>query len=136
MKTELRMELIKMLLGEERTEEITAVKSEFTDLNKDLYGKYVIVRWYWSGVHFWKLVKRTEEEWVVLENSRRMWRFWNEKGIGLTATSLNWLSDRSENRICEAIPLIAITDKRIEELIPCSEKAIESIKNYRVAEQD
>jgi hypothetical protein len=65
-----------------------------------------------------------------------MYRFWCKESISLTDVALNWLSTEKESKICATLPLIAITDNRIEEIIPCSEHAIESIKNYKVAEQE
>jgi len=40
------------------------------------------------------------------------------------------LAEREEVKICTTIPKIEITDKRISEIIPCTEEAIDSIKNY------
>jgi len=130
------IEKLLMMLLEWETNNTEKVVQDKQLLNEDLYWKWVIIRWYWSGVHFGKLIKRTEEDWVILENSRRLYRFWCKESITLTDVSLNWLSTTNESKICATVPLIAITDKRIEEIIPCSETAIKSIQEYKVAEQD
>jgi len=102
---------------------------------QEFIWKYVILRWYDSWVHFW-ILEKVEEDYYVLKDSRRLYRFWCAEWVWLTDLANNWLIEKDSNKICSVVPLIWITDKRISEIIPCSEKAIESIKNYPVAEQD
>jgi len=102
---------------------------------QEFIWKYVILRWYDSWVHF-GILEKVEEDYYVLSESRRLWRFWAKKWLALSWVAQYGLADRSEVKICWIVPLIWITDSRISEIIPCSEVAIESIKNYREAEQD
>ena len=121
--------LEKYLLGNDTIVEGKTVKWQ------EFIWKYVILRWYDSGVHF-GILEKVEEDYYVLKDSRRLYRFWCQEWVWLTDLAQNWLIEKDSNKICKTIPLIWITDKRISEIIPCSEKAIESIKNYKDAEQD
>ena len=103
-------------------------------IGEDFIGEYVILRWYDSWVHFWKLVK-ARKWYYVLEESRRLWRFWNKQGIWLTDLAQYWLADRDEVKICATIPKIAITEDRVSEIIPVATKMIKHFKEYKVAEQ-
>ena len=134
MKKELLLELISLALKNEW--ETSTAKSEAP--NNILWSlfiwEYVILRWYDSWVHFWKLVHACT--WLYrLEESRRLWRWWCKQWIGLTDLAQFWLADRSEVKICATIPLIEITDNRISEIIPVAKNVIDDFKNYRVATQ-
>jgi len=123
MKTELIEKILeKYLLWEENIKTDTKW-SEFI-------WKYVILRWYDSWVHFGKLEK-VEEDYYVLSESRRLWRFWAKEWIALSWVATYWLADREEVKICWEVPLIWITDNRISEILPCSEEAIKSIREYK-----
>lgn len=99
-------------------------------LPTNLLGKYVILRGYDSWVHFWKL--EYASKWLYrLSESRRLWRWWALKWIWLTSVALYWLAIRDEVKICWKLWLIEITDERICEIIPCSDEAIKSIKEYK-----
>jgi hypothetical protein len=92
--------------------------------------KYVLLRWYYSWVHFWKL--ESAKPWMyVLSESRRLFRYWCKKWISLSWVSQYWLADRREVKICWIVPRIEIVDPKISEILPCSEEAIKSIKEYK-----
>lgn len=93
-------------------------------------GKYVILRWYDSGVHFGKLV--FAKKWLYrLEESRRLWRWWAKQWIWLTSVAMYGLAERDEVKICVEIPKIEITDDRICEIIPCTDDIVTQIKSYK-----
>ena len=135
--------LIKELLKDNTTEScVRATSKNVVDddnsseiIGEDFIWEYVILRWYDSWVHFWKLVK-ARKWYYVLDESRRLWRFWNKKGIWLTDLAQYWLADRDEVKICATIPKIAITEDRVSEIIPVTtKKIIKHFKEYKVAEQ-
>ena len=98
-------------------------------------GKYVILRGYDSGVHFWKL--EFAWKWLYrLSDSRRLWRWWANESISLSGVATYGLANKTDVKICPMIPLIEITDDRISEIIPCTDVAIKSIKNYKESIQD
>ena len=93
-------------------------------------GKYVIIRSSPSGVHF-GIFKSYDEQThqIILENSRRI-HYW-EKCFTLSAIANNGLSTQQTNtRISEKVTEMSIG--YVCEIIPCSDIAIESIKNYPV----
>jgi hypothetical protein len=87
--------------------------------------QYVLIRTYSAGVHFGMLSFKNGKE-VHLENARRIWRW---KG----ANTINELSQNGADfewtRISEAVPRIELTEAI--EIIPCSEIAIENLKQSR-----
>lgn len=85
-------------------------------------GLKVLVRTENAGVHFGTLVTRNGSE-VLLENSIRIW-YW-EGAFTLSAVSQNGISKKSKL----SIPVPQIEVLGAIEIIPCSEKAIESIES-------
>lgn len=93
----------------------------------ELIGKKVIIRANHAGVFFGTLREKKETlagVEVVLENSRRLW-YWDG------AASLSQLATEGTARpnTCKftvIVPLHNVMD--VIEIIPCSEKAIESIE--------
>lgn len=63
---------------------------------------------------------------VLLNNSRRLW-YWT--GFTISACALNGMSN-DQAKLSLEIPEIIIAN--VIELIPCSKKSIENIKNYPV----
>ena len=113
--------LEKYLLGDEERKKPTTQSENI--------WKYVIIRWYDSGVHFGKL-EVLEVNRIVLSESRRLRRFRAKKGISLSGVATYGLAAREEVKICCIIPRIEIIDNRVSEIIPCSDDAIKSIKEY------
>ena len=97
----------------------------------ELIGKKVIIRANHTGVFFGTLREKKETlagVEVVLENSRRLW-YWDG------AASLSQLATEGTARpnTCKftvIVPLHNVMD--VIEIIPCSEKAIESIEAVTV----
>jgi len=92
-------------------------------IDKYLLEKVVIIRTYSAGVHFGTLIEKAGKE-VILRNSRRLW-YWKTKndGISLSEVAIDGL--HKDSRVCAPIPLLWL---EAIEIIPCSEKAIENIK--------
>ena len=81
-------------------------------------AKPVIVRTYSAGVHFGYLVSRNGKE-VVLEKSRRLWRWFGAWTLNEIATAG---LDQSKSKI--AAPVSTITLTEAIEIIPATEAAI------------
>lgn len=125
MKKELILWLISELFSEnkETSDEVKNI------LGSENIGKYVIIRWYDSWVHFGKL--ELASPWLYrLSDSRRLYRWWAKEGISLSWVATYWLAVREEVKICAVIPMIEITDNRISEIIPCTSESIKSIREY------
>jgi len=90
-------------------------------------NQYVIVRSNGSGVHF-GIVKSYNENTrtVVLIKSRRLWEWY---GFTLSAVANQGMSN-DKARVAEELPEILITE--VLELIPCTEKAIKNLSEYKV----
>ena len=86
-------------------------------------GKKVIVRTYSAGAWFGTLAQKSGNE-VVLENARRMWRFWCAESISLSAVALYGVK-HDKSKIVEPVPSVWL---EAIEIIPCSEKAIASLE--------
>jgi len=122
MKTELLEKLLEKYLLSEDNKETTK-----TEYNEYIW-QYVILRWYDSWVHFWSLEKAYKDN-FILSNTRRLW-YWNcKKWIWLSSVAQYWLADNS--KITCALDKIQITDKRISEIIPCTDEAIKSIQDQK-----
>jgi len=90
-------------------------------------GKYVIVRSYESGVHFGKIkYYDPTTRHVLLEDSRRLW-YW--RGFTLSYCANHGMAD-DQAKLSEFVKELIITG--VIELIPCSEKAINNMKDYPV----
>lgn len=85
-------------------------------------AKPVIVRTYSAGVHFGYLVSRNGKE-VVLERSRRIWRWFGAWTLNEIATSG---LDVSKSKV--AAPVNIILTEAIE-ILDCSPAAVASIES-------
>jgi hypothetical protein len=85
-------------------------------------GKYCIARCYSAGVHAGEVVSVDGEN-VILKNSRRLWSWKANDGIALSGVAQHGI--KRDCKIDTENPLIYITG--VCELIPCTEKAKESI---------
>ena len=93
---------------------------------KEIVNNYVIIRTYSAGVHAGEIVSKEGEE-IVLKNARRLW-YW-EGAASLSQLAMEGVSKPDNCKFpCE---VTQITLKWIE-IIPCTEKAIKSIKGVDV----
>lgn len=83
---------------------------------------YCIVRCHDAGVHAGFVKERNGRE-VTLLNSRRLWR-WH--GRTLSGLALEGTDDVSHCKFAPEIPEITVLDAC--EIIPCTEKAVRSIR--------
>jgi hypothetical protein len=88
-----------------------------------MIGKKVIIRTYSAGVWFGTLAEKAGNE-VILSNARRMYRWWAEKSISLSACAIYGVK-HSKSKIVEAVPSVWL---EAVEVIPCSDKAINSLE--------
>lgn len=89
--------------------------------------KYVIIRGNRSGVFFGNLVERNGSE-VKLENCRRLW-YW-DGAASISQLAVNGTTNPYECKFTIVVPEIEILD--VIEIIPCSNKAVKSIKSVPV----
>ena len=88
-----------------------------------MVGAKVIVRTYSAGVWFGRLDQKSGNE-VILIAARRMWRWWAADSISLSACAVHGIK-RDQSKI--VAPVGSVWLEAIE-IIPCTEKAIESIE--------
>ena len=101
--------------------------NETKELNTD---NYVIVRTYSAGVFAGYLAKKDGQE-VVLNNARRIW-YWD----GAASLSQLAMEGTSKPENCKFPCEVAeITLMQVIEIIPCTNKAIKSIKGVKVWKQ-
>ena len=94
---------------------------------KKVVKDYVIVRTYSAGVHAGELVKKEGKE-VVLKNARRLW-YWAGAAT-LSQLAMEGVKAPSKCKFpCEVTEII-LTEAI--EVIPCTQKAIDSIKGVPV----
>ena len=89
-------------------------------------GMYVIARCYSAGVHA-GTVASVDGENVILENSRRLWSWKAKDGVALSGVAQTGV--QSGCKIDLLNPTIYLTG--VCELIPCSSKAMESIRDFK-----
>ncbi len=85
---------------------------------------YVIVRTYSAGVHAGELISREGKE-VKLKNSRRLW-YW-DGAASLSQLAMEGVSKPENCKFPCEVNEIILTEAI--EIISCTQKAIESIKN-------
>lgn len=93
-------------------------------------GKKVIVRGDRSGVFFGTLVEKDGQE-VKLEKCRRLW-YW-DGAASISQLAVNGTSNPKDCKFTVTVEEIEILDAI--EIIPCTEKAIESIERVKVWER-
>ncbi len=88
---------------------------------------YVIVRTYSAGVFAGTLVKKEGQE-VVLKNARRIW-YWD----GAASLSQLAMEGTSKPENCKfPCEVTEITLMQVIEIIPCTKKAIKSIREVKI----
>jgi len=88
---------------------------------------YVIVRTYSAGVHAGNLVSHNGKE-VVLENARRLW-YW-DGAASLSQLAMEGVSKPEKCKFPVEVTQITLTEA--VEIIPCTCKAIESIRGVSI----
>lgn len=86
-------------------------------------GQYCIARCYSAGVHAGEVVSVDGEN-VVLKNSRRLWAWKAKDGVALSGVAQAGLT-ADKSKVDLVNPTIYLAG--VCELIPCSDKAKESI---------
>jgi hypothetical protein len=87
-------------------------------------GRYCIARCFSAGVHAGEVV-HVDGENVILKNSTRLWSWKAADGVALSGVAQNGI-DKSKSKLDTVNPEISLTG--VCELIPCSDKAKESIR--------
>ena len=96
-----------------------------------MIGKKVIIRTHSAGVFFGVLAEKHGKE-VILEDARRLYRWWAAESISLSAVALHGiLYEKSD--VCEAVPEIWL---EAIEILPCSDVAIASIEGAENVEAE
>ncbi len=98
--------------------------------NPEIIKDYVIVRTYSAGVHAGNLVERNGKE-VKLKNARRLW-YW-EGAASLSQLAMEGVSKPENCKFPCEVTEISLTEAI--EVIPCTEKAIKSIKGVETWEE-
>lgn len=88
-----------------------------------MIGQYVIARCYSAGVHAGEVVSVDGEN-VILKDSLRLWSWEAADGIALSGVAQHGVKT-NKCKIDTKNPLIYLTG--VCELIPCTQKAMESI---------
>ena len=89
-----------------------------------MLGKKVIIRTYSAGVWFGELEQKSGNE-VIITNARRMWKWWAKESISLSGVALYGVK-HDDSKIIEAVEAVWL---EAIEIIPCTDKAIESLEN-------
>ncbi len=87
---------------------------------------YVIIRTYAAGVHAGELVSRNGKE-VELKNARRLW-YW-DGAASLSQLAMEGVSKPQNCKFPCEVTKIILTEA--VEIIPCTQKAIDSIKGVQ-----
>ena len=96
---------------------------------QEIKGDYVIVRTNSAGVFAGILLEDIKNigSTVTLQNARRLW-YW-EGAASLSELAVKGVSKPDSCKFPCEVPLITVMD--VIEIIPCTEVAIESIKNVK-----
>lgn len=95
-------------------------------------AEYVICRGYYCGVHA-GYIKDRDGNHVVLDDSRRLWKWKAAKGISLSEVAKYGIND-SESRVCTKCGEIWLGD--VYEVIPCTDAARKTIEEAADADVD
>ena len=92
-----------------------------------MLNKYVIIRTYSAGVHA-GILTTVENDVVTLKDARRIWHW--EGASTLSELAIHGTSNPENCKFPCEVDEIKLFN--VIEIIPCSEKAIKSIKNVEV----
>jgi hypothetical protein len=91
-------------------------------------GDYVIVRCRNAGVHAGYL-KEQNANTLILENSRRLWRWWSKFSLSGLAMCGVLQSRKDEVKFACVLPKITLIMTDVCEIIHCTKEARESIES-------
>ena len=106
---------------------IAATENKITKEENIMENKYFIVRGDRSGVFFGKIAMREGRE-VEMTDCRRLW-YW-DGAASLSQLALEGVTRPANCKFTVTVPEATILDAI--EIIPCSDKAVESINGVRV----
>ena len=115
-----------------KIDEVEYVRKDSIRTVPEPEGEYVIVRCRNAGVHAGYKKIRTADI-LILENSRRLWRWWSKFTLSGLAMDGVLTGKESECRFACVLPVLELTGSDVCEVIPCTQKArlsIESIKEH------
>lgn len=93
-------------------------------------GNYVIVRCRNAGVHSGYLKSRDSNV-LILENSRRLWRWWSKFSLSGLATCGVLESKKEQVKFACVLSSIELTSSDVCEVIKCTKEARESIESIQ-----
>lgn len=96
---------------------------------------YCIVRCKNAGVHA-GFVKSREKGVLTLLNSRRLWRWWSKFTLSGLSQDGVLPGKEEECRFACVLPEIQLTSEDVCEVIPCTEKAYQSISSIKDHEHE
>jgi hypothetical protein len=123
LKTEIINAVVKSLLDSGSAEQSASPSSIYAPY----VGKYAIIRSYTSGVHFGK-IKQIEHEVVALTEARRI-HYWDGAN-SCTDIAIGGILNKKDSRVAAALDEHLI--QGVNEVIPCSDKAIECLKSFPI----
>lgn len=98
-------------------------------IQDELLGKYVIIRTYSAGVFAGTLKQRLGNK-ILLENSRRLWRWHTaNNGVSLSEVAVHGIN-QGKSKICCIEPLKEIEPIEISLASEISQKSIEGANDY------
>jgi len=110
--------------------ELTINGIEYVKKQMPISTTFVLVRTYSAGVHVGELLSQIGKE-VVLKNARRIW-YWD----GAASLSQLAMEGTSKPENCKfPCEVQEITLTEAIEIIPCTDKAIKSIKDVKIWKQ-
>lgn len=126
------MNLDELTLGDiKKLQNLIGSKTEISNENHPMIGKYVIIRTYSAGVWAGYLHTKVQGE-VIIKEARRLYRFWCKKSISLSAVSLYGIIEE-KSRL--AAPVDEVCLQWIE-IIPTTEGSKKSIVECVETKQD
>ena len=96
----------------------------------EIIENYVIIRTYSAGAHAGELVSKNGQE-VELKNARRLW-YW-DGAASLSQLAMEGVSKPQNCKFPCEVPKIILTEAI--EIIPCTQKAIDSIRGVQIWKQ-
>lgn len=95
----------------------------------EMVGKKCIVRTYSAGVWFGEVSQKSGNE-VILTQARRMWRWYANESISLSAVAVHGI-DQQRSKIVEAVASVWLEAIEIIPVTDVSRKSIEEAPNVQ-----
>jgi hypothetical protein len=108
-----------------KIDEVEYVRKD--SMQREIYQDYVIVRTFSAGVFFGHLAYRKGQE-VLLKDARRIW-YW-QGAASLSQLAIDGTTKPDGCKFPEAVPEITLL--QAIEIIPCTQKAVDSIKSVKI----